>query len=373
MKFSDIPGHEDVKARLRQIADSDRIPHAILLEGPAGTGKFALARAFIQYLHCSNRHDGEPCGECPACRQHGIMQHIDTIYSFPVVKEGTTTPVSNDYIDDFRQFISQSPLMDFDIWQKMLGSNKIPVIYVAEANEIIRRMSFTSQLARYKAVIMWQPERMNPDTANKLLKYIEEPAEGTIFILTSDRPGLILPTIYSRLQRIRVSRQPDDIVATWLVEQNGVDIETASRYAPLAEGNMARALSIVADKDNTTDNLERFQSLMRLAYQRDIARLRKWSEEVAKEYKRERLSDFLQYISRQLRENFIANLHRRDLNLMTDHEAAFSKNFARFVNERNVLGLVDAVDKAAADIAQNANAKIVLFDLTITVILLLKA
>ncbi|MDE6396492.1 MAG: DNA polymerase III subunit delta, partial [Muribaculaceae bacterium] len=177
MKFSEIPGQEDIKARLREIVDSGNIPHALLLEGQAGTGKFALARTFVQYLHCRNRTGGEPCGECAPCRQHAIMQHIDTLYSFPVVKEGSSTPISNDYLEEFRELMTKSPFMDFDEWQGILGANKMPVIYVAEANEIIRRMSFTGQVADHRAVLFWLPERMNTDTANKLLKYIEEPAD----------------------------------------------------------------------------------------------------------------------------------------------------------------------------------------------------
>lgn len=372
MKFSDIPGHEEVKARLREMVDSGNVPHAVLLEGPAGTGKYALARTFVQYLHCRNRRDGEPCGECAPCRQHAIMQHIDTLYSFPVVKEGTTTPVSNDYIEEFRELMTKSPFMDFGEWQKILGSNKMPVIYVAEANEIIRRLSFTSQVADYKAVLLWLPERMNVDTANKLLKYIEEPSQGTVFVMASDKPGEILPTIYSRLQRIKVPRLTDGLVAEWLIKENATDSETAVRYAPLAEGSLTAALTVVAQKDATSAYLENFQSLMRLAYQRDIAKLRIWADTIAKEYKRENLIDFLNYIARQLRENFIANFHRDDLNLMTDSEKAFSKNFARFVNERNVLGLIEAVNLAADDISHNANSRIVLLDMAITIILLLK-
>ena len=86
MKFSDILGQEGPKERLRAMIDSDRLPHALLLEGPAGVGKFALARAAVQYLHCTDRQNGEPCGKCPSCVQHATFNHIDTIYSFPVLK-----------------------------------------------------------------------------------------------------------------------------------------------------------------------------------------------------------------------------------------------------------------------------------------------
>ncbi len=73
MKFSDIPAHEHVKERLRALVDNNRLPHALLLEGPEGVGKFALARALAQYLHCENRINGDSCGICPSCRQHDTL------------------------------------------------------------------------------------------------------------------------------------------------------------------------------------------------------------------------------------------------------------------------------------------------------------
>ena len=101
MLFKEIPVHENTRQRLLSLADNDRIPHALLIEGPSGTGKFALARAFAQYIHCTGRKPGDKdsCGVCPSCIQHQSMSHIDTHYVFPVVKldKMTTAPVSSDH------------------------------------------------------------------------------------------------------------------------------------------------------------------------------------------------------------------------------------------------------------------------------------
>lgn len=372
MRFSDIPGHEDAKRRLREFADTGRIPHALLLEGPEGTGKHALARAFIQYVGCTGRRDGDSCGECPSCRQHTALQHIDTLYSYPVVKRNSKPTVSTDYLPEFIEFVKESPFMDRDAWLVKLGSpNTIPMIYVEEAMEIIRRLSFSSHSSRYKTVVMWQAERLHETAANKLLKIIEEPPGESIFIMTTDSAMNVLPTIYSRAQRIKLLRQPDDTVAQWLVDAHGVSPETAADVAPLARGSLTAALRILDKRTDSDRYLEMFQSLMRLAYKRDIAALKDWSTKIAGE-KRDTIVDFLEYTARMLRENFIANLKRADLNLMSGPESAFSKNFARFVNERNAVGLFDAVSAAISDIRGNANPKIVLFDFAITVILLLK-
>ena len=373
MRFCDIPGHSETKRRLVEIADSGKIPHALLFEGPEGIGKTALARAFVQYVDCRNRSNGDSCGECPSCRQHAIRQHIDTIFSFPYKKKRQSPHVSpaSDWLDDFIEFMKESPYMDESVWIEKLDTNTRPLIYVDEAADLIRRFSFAPHVSRYKSVIMWQADRLNLEAANKLLKVIEEPPGETIIVMTSSKPMDVLPTIYSRAQRIKVKRLSDDEIAHWMVYNADIPHDTAAGLAPLAQGSILEAQRIVERRTDNELFLQYFIELMRLAYQRKIADLKKWSAKLAKE-KRDTIVDFLQYAGRMLRENFIANLGVPDLNLMMPDEEKFSINFARFVNEKNAPQHIDAVTEAIADIRSNANAKIVLFDLAITVILLIK-
>lgn len=373
MRFSDIPGHEDIKQRLRLLVDDDKMPHALLLEGPAGSAKYALARALAQYLHCQNRHDGDSCGVCPSCRQMAAHNHIDTIYSFPVTKKtGGRSTVSNDYRQEFTEFLDKSPWMNFDAWLTALGNpNTMPAIYVDEGAELTRRLSYTSHASKYKIVLMWMPERMNADTANKLLKLVEEPFEGSMFIMTADNPRGILPTIYSRVQRVKVPPYDTATLAQWLQQTTDCTPQQAVDAATLSEGDINRAQRLVEEGDENGQYLEWFMSLMRNAYRRDIAALKAWSLTVDKE-KRERQMRFLAYCARMLRENFVLNVNQPGLNVMTASEMAFCSKFAPYIHELNVLGLVQAIDRAITDIAGNASSKIVLFDFTITVILLLK-
>lgn len=371
MRFADIPGHDGIKQDLVDMVETGRLPHALLLEGPEGSGKFALARALVQYIQCENRHDNDSCGECPACRQHTAHQFIDTLYSFPVVKKNSKPTISDDFRKEFVQFIDNNPFMDFDKWPAMLdNTNSQPKFYVEEGNELIRRLSYTAHSAKYKTVLMWLPERMNEDTANKMLKIVEEPYPDTLFIMTSDNPRDILPTIYSRVQRVKVHRYSDDEVARYIAAKTGLDSVTAMRIAVLAQGSINRALALSAIHDDTDKYLEWFKDLMRSAYRRDVRALKAWSIAVAAE-KREGILRFLNYCSRMVRENFINNFHDPRLSVMTDQESAFSARFSPFINEKNAIGIFDTFTKAATDIAANANAKIVLFDLTITIILLL--
>lgn len=371
MKFADIPFHAKEKQRLRDMVDGDRVPHALLLEGPEGTGKLALARAYAQYLHCTDRKDGEPCGKCPACLQHESFNHIDTHFTFPVIKrEGGKPTLSDDYISEFRDFLQGGIFAGFERWLDTLKQEKQPMIYVDEATEVLRFAGFTSHASQNKVVIIWLPERFHESTANKLLKLIEEPNDNVKLVMVSNNPQAILPTVYSRLQRITVPRYTEEEVTLWLHEQQGIAADGARVVARLSNGNMATALDLLSASGDNDARLAAFISLMRLAYQRKVIDLRAWANEIATQG-REQVIAFFNYCSRMLRENYIYALRDPRLTCMTDAEEAFSKNFSPFVNERNVEELMQVFDSAARDVAGNVSAKIVCFDTAVKVILLL--
>ena len=374
MKFSDIPAHNFAKQKLRTFVDSNKIPHAILLEGPSGIGKYALARAFTQYIHCQNRQDGDSCGMCPSCLQHESFNHIDTHFVFPVVKKSSPKKsFSDDYIDAWKDFLSENPYMDFQKWLVALDNvNAQPVIYVDESEELIRKLNFTSHQAKYKVVLFWLPERMNQECANKLLKLIEEPYSDTLFVFVSNNSREILPTIYSRTQRIELKRLSDDVIAQYLVDNYAVEGQDALALAHIADGNIIEADKIVSLSKENQKFLELFIQLMRLSYQRKVKELKSWSVDVAG-LGREQIMRFLTYTQRLIRENFIYNLSVSELNYLNREEAQFSQNFAKFITESNVIKLIDVFNKALTDISGNSNAKIVLYDMSIKVILLLKS
>ena len=374
MKFSDIPAHNFAKQKLRTFVDRNKIPHAILLEGPSGIGKYALARAFAHYIHCQNRQNWDSCGMCPSCLQHESFNHIDTHFVFPVVKKSSPKKsFSDDYIDAWKDFLSENPYMDFQKWLVALDNvNAQPVIYVDESEELIRKLNFTSHQAKYKVVLFWLPERMNQECANKLLKLIEEPYGDTLFVFVSNNSREILPTIYSRTQRIELKRLSDDVIAQYLVDNYAVEGQDALALAHIADGNIIEADKIVSLSKENQKFLELFIQLMRLSYQRKVKELKSWSVDVAG-LGREQIMRFLTYTQRLIRENFIYNLSVSELNYLNREEAQFSQNFAKFITESNVIKLIDVFNKALTDISGNSNAKIVLYDMSIKVILLLKS
>lgn len=374
MKFSQIPSHANVKRQLRDMVADKRIPHALLLHGPAGIGKFMLARTFSQYLHCqSPTPDGEPCGECPSCRQHETFNHVDTLYVFPVVKtDKLTAPISDDYIEDFKEFVNATPFMDFERWVSYFDKkNAQPVIYVSESDALERRLAVTTTVSKYKTVIIWLPEKMNEQTANKLLKLIEEPFSDTIFILVSNDASAILPTIYSRCRPIEMKRLSDETIARHLTERLSLDPQDAMAVAHNAAGNINAALRSMDATSVSRMFFDYFVRLMRLAYQRDVKGMKEWSTDLAA-LGREQQIKFYDYACRLIRENFIYNFNIPDLLYLNREESQFSKNFARFITENNAERIIAEMDRAAKDIDGNANGKIVNFDFAIKMIILIK-
>ena len=376
MKRKEVIGQEEVWQRLITMVREDRLPHAIMLCGPQGCGKMALALAFASYLICQNRegHD-EACGECRQCKMLEKWGHPDLLFSYPTIKTpnmGTEhKPVSEDFAEEWRNMISRSPYFNIEQWMTEIGAeNQQAIITAGESDELNRKLSLKSSQGGYKVSVIWLPERMNIECANKILKLIEEPPSQTIFIMVSENPDNLLETIRSRVQRIDVKKTDNESIQKALVGKYGISEDDAMRVARLANGDWLTAVSELSADGENKEFLADFQSLMRLAYQRNVRELKHWSENI-NSYGREKQKRFLTYFLRLIRESFMYNFQQPELSYMTSQEEAFTANFARFVNESNILQITELANKAIRDISQNANGKIVFFDMALQMIVLL--
>ena len=221
MQFKDIIGQESIKQRLRQSVKEQRIPHAQLLYGEPGIGKLQLAIAYAQYLACPNRTEEDSCGVCPSCLQYQKLQHPDLHFAFPIYKEKSNRDsVCNDFMGQFREIVLQKGYFSLNDWYAHIGAEtKQGVIYEAESSEILRKLSLKAFGNGFKTMIIWLPEKMHNACANKLLKIIEEPPEGTLFLLVSEDPSLLLPTILSRTQQFKVPRLEEKTITKELLEK----------------------------------------------------------------------------------------------------------------------------------------------------------
>ena len=376
MRKSEVIGQEEAWARLMQMVREDRLPHAMMLCGPQGAGKMALAMAFANYLLCRNHTpDDEACEACPQCKMLARWEHPDLHFTYPTIKLPSMgsdhKPVSDDFARQWHEVIKESPYFSMDQWMNAIGAeNQQAIITAGESDDLVRKLSLKSSQGGYKVSIVWLPERMNIECANKLLKLIEEPPQGTVFIMVSEEPDKLLETIRSRTQRIDIKRISTESITQQLKERYGLGDELATRMARLANGSWLKAVREMENDSENTDFLADYQQLMRLAYMRNIHDLKPWSERIAG-YGREKQKRFMDYFIRLTRENFMYNFGNPDLNYMSEEEEAFANKFARFINEANIIPITEMADKVQRDIKQNANAKIVFFDLALQMIMLL--
>lgn len=372
MKFSEVIGQRRACERLAQMVEDNRLPHAMLLCGPAGCGKMAVAMALASYLLCrAKTAEGDSCGECTQCRLLRNWHHPDLHFSYPVIRPAGTAVEhkmrSDDFALEWSGMLARSPYFTLDTWLScMKASNQQAVIGVGESDSLMRKLSLKSSQGGYKVSIIWLPERMNAECANKLLKVIEEPPALTVFIMVSEEPGQLLETIRSRTQRIDLRPIENDEMAQALIQHRGIDASAAERIAHAAAGSWQRATAMLAADNENNLFLDMFKTLTRTAYKRDIRELKNWSETTAA-FGREKQKRMLTYFLHLIRENFMYNFHRKELCYMTADEESFAKNFSPFINEANVRTLAQATNRAIRDISQNANARIQLFDLALTV------
>ena len=303
------------------------------------------------------------------------LEHPDLHFTYPTIKLPSMSsdhkPVSDDFAKEWHELIMAGPYFTMTEWlEQMGGENQQAIITAGESDSLIRKLSLKSSQGGYKVSIIWLPERMNIECANKILKLLEEPPAQTVFIMVCQEPDRLLETIRSRVQRIDIRKIADEDIRQALVSKRGITEENAHRIARMANGSWLKALEMLrADSENELF-LDMFQSLMRLAYQRKLKDLKVWSERMAA-LGREKQKRFLEYFLRLIRENFMYNFQQEELCYMTQREEDFAKNFARFINEANILPISDLANLAIRDIGQNANAKIVFYDFALQMIVLL--
>ena len=371
--FKDIIGQDDVKEHLLQMAEENRLPHALMFCGPQGAGKLPLALAFARSLLCRSSKDGEPCGICDDCRMLATWAHPDLHFSFPVYKaKSTDHPVSDDYLPQWREQLVKDPYFDMEQWLETIKADKQQLtVYVQESDLLQKKLALKSSQGGRKIVILWLPEKLSQEVANKLLKLIEEPPAKTHFLLVSEDPDMVLGTIQSRVQRINVPALSEGVIAEALMRLHGVPEALARETAHLAQGSYTEAEKRMAEGCESHEMQELFMRLMRESYTRKIKGMYSWTEEVAA-MGRERQKRLLEYFQRQMRENFIYNFRRPEMTFLSKEESQFSTRFAPFINERNILFLTDLLSEAQRDIAQNVNPKMVFFDVALKMTILLK-
>ena len=381
MQFQSITGQKETKEQLVQMVQHNRLSHALLFLGKEGSGALQLALAFAQYIVCAPKPPegglfavAEPetenpklktqdsCGICPACKKANELIHPDIHFSYPVItRKPGEKPISTDFIKEWREFIANNPYCNVYDWLQFIGAeNKQGNITANECADIIHKLSLKSFESEYKILIMWMPEFLGKE-GNKLLKVIEEPPPNTLFILVAENEDLILPTILSRTQLVKIPMLSNLEVEAALELNAGVNIEKAQQVAAIAEGNYREALQLLQHADDDWEAMLR-EWLNAIIKTGPFAQV-KWIDETAK-LGREKQKQFLKYFIHLLEEAI-----RLRVMETTNNKQQTTNDFASRLNKLCNLGqqeaIINELDKASYYIERNANAKMLFHALSI--------
>ena len=352
MYFKDIIGQEEIKKQLIHSAQTGVVPHAQLFTEQGGAGAFPLALAYGRYLNCTHRTETDACGRCPSCLKCNELAHPDLHFVFPILKG--------------------RPYFNIDGWLDYIeAGNSQALIYSKESDEIIRKLNLKIYEASYRILLVWLPEKLHPTCANKLLKVIEEPPLNTVILMVSEIPDQILGTILSRAQRINVRSIHPEAITAAMITRFGLASDDPKHVAHLANGSYLKAIEAISLSEENSFYLEQFKAMMRNSWARNVKGMKAMADVLAG-IGRERQKNFLQYCQHLIRENFMYRFQSPDLNYMNMDESGFAVKFAPFVNERNVFDIMEELAKAERQITQNVNAKMVFFDLSLRLTVLIK-
>jgi DNA polymerase-3 subunit delta' len=361
MLLREVIGHQTAKALFRQMLTSGRLPHALLLLAPPGAGALPLAWALAQRHLCSNPQDDDACGECSHCRKAAKLVHPDLHFSFPTVG---TKVISDQLLPQWREAMLEHPYMEINDWLQHIGAeNKQGNINKEECVNIVRKISLKSFESEEKILLMWLPEYLGNE-GNRLLKLIEEPPERTTFILVAENQELILNTILSRCQLVKLQALPDEAVAAALQQDRGVSKAAAEAIAHLADGNYNDALTMAQQEDH--DQARRFLDWMRCCYKGHPVEMTDWVDDFAG-IGRENQKHFLRYALHFWREFLILKTLGKEHTRLRPNELKTAEGMTKVLSLAQLEEIVGLLDACSAHVARNAHPRVLFLDASIRI------
>jgi len=308
---------------------------------------------------CRNPQPDDACGTCPACKKMDKLIHPDIHFVFPVINKKGKESISDSFIDEWRDFVKESPYSSYSQWIKYIATeNKQGGIFKDESDQISRKVNLKSYEAECKIVIIWSADKMNESASNKLLKILEEPPEKTHFFLLSAHPEKMLQTILSRTQIINVPPITIEEIERFLIQNKSIPSENAHDLALFSEGNLESAIDFIERREEFEQNTRDFYAFIQNAKQQKYADLLAFIDgDLAKN--RNRQIEFLQYSLHIIRQRFLSGQN----NSSSPTNSSFDIN--QTISFSQAQQLYQLFQKAIVHIERNVNSRIVLLDTAI--------
>jgi len=374
MLFKNVLVSQILKDQLVSLVKENRLSHAQLFLSQAGTHSFALAVAYAQYISCQDRKEEDSCGVCPSCAKFEKLAHPDLHLIFPncITKKVAKEPDSKQFAQEFRDFVfSKNYHIDIEEWLSELGGeNKQATINIRDCSNIIQQNSIQSYEGGYKIFIFWCLDRLYHAAAPKLLKTLEEPEKNTLFILLTENPDKILPTILSRTQLVKIPPLSQEVITQQLVDDFGISIQRAVDIAEICEGSYVKAIHLHEKSSELKDMLRKFETLFT-----SMSALKNYVSPLQINYfnvqeviisivdlGREEQKNFLRFVSRMLRNILILSTQNENLVKATAEEKKIMGIFTKSITLKNAQPILHECNQALYHIERNGNSTLVFTD-----------
>ena len=377
MRFSEVLGNIKLKKQLINSVQHNRIAHAQMFLGEKSSPKLLLALSYAKYINCKNKSSDDSCGRCSSCIKYQNLTHPDLHLVFPVLLiKNIKKATSDDFIREWREGVLKNPFIDLSVWFETFSNEnktgKTGHIYTQEIESLNKKLLLKHYESEFRVVLIWLPENMQASTSNKLLKLLEEPPKKTIFLLVSENSDLILKTIISRVQIIKIpnynSIEIEDFLNSKFPSRSGEEIK---KMISVTGGNTALSVQMLQNDSFENKNFEEYQNWMRLCYSSNIIEITKWVNQRAAKGRRNH-SIFLLYSLKMIRNCLVFQFFDKNKLFITENEKIFLTKFHPFVHENNIIQITQLLEESIKNIERNANPKIIFYELSLQFMKLLK-
>ncbi|MCS3749569.1 DNA polymerase-3 subunit delta' [Salinibacter ruber] len=363
MAWSSVLDQDRVVQTLRRALTQERVAHAYLLHGPDGVGKRAVAYEMARALQCPEQAD-EACDACPTCRKTRRMVHPDVHVNLPHPWSQEKDRDEEDMGKRIRR-LGDNPYAAIDYVRRPSladpseTSNQQVYYRIDQVRQdIIQPMSLARGEGAYKVNVLIDAEKMREEAANTFLKLLEEPPPQTVFLLTTNRPEQLLPTILSRCQQLRFDPLLPETIEQALVDRENMAPDEASMLSRMADGSYSRALEL-AENDALMTSRELVLDYFRAAYTQKVESLDSCIQEL-KSQGRERVKSVLRLMLRWMRDLLLYRTMGEEAPLVNVDQKEAVARFCNNLPDADLEGMVTLVEEAMELAERNVRVALVL-------------